>query len=171
MTTKEFAHATMLVSSLRNRLAHANALKDAAEKERNELAAHVSAHVDALKQSNAQCGEYLRQNEQLQAAKDRLQNKLAETTKDLAYSRLAVDTMCARDKRFKETGARCGAKDGEDIGDFIERSYADREKLHSELVEVRASLASVSAERDSLKRTLKEWEEAETTPHVRVALL
>jgi len=41
--------------------------------------------------------------------------------------------------------------------------------LHSELVEVRAALASVSAERDSLKRTLKEWEEAETAPHARVA--
>jgi len=40
--------------------------------------------------------------------------------------------------------------------------------LHSELVEVRAALASVSAERDSLKRTLQEWEEAETEPHVRV---
>ena len=40
--------------------------------------------------------------------------------------------------------------------------------LHSELVEVRAALASVSAERDSLKRTLKEWEEAETKPQQRI---
>ena len=41
--------------------------------------------------------------------------------------------------------------------------------LHSELVEVRAALATVSEERDSLKRTLQEWEDAETEPHVRVA--
>lgn len=46
---------------------------------------------------------------------------------------------------------------------------ADRSTLHKELVEVRAALASVSEERDSLKRTLKKWEEAETAPHVRVA--
>ena len=45
---------------------------------------------------------------------------------------------------------------------------SDRDKLHSELVEVRAALASVSAERDSLKRTLKEWEEAETKPQQRI---
>ena len=178
------------------------------------LRTDLELHTDALVKSNAQCAEYLRQNEQLRAelatarvsaasleriqataakwgasgqedaghfiertatdlefmrlAKDEMQNKLAETTKDLAYSRLAVDTMCARDKRFKETGARCGAKDGEDIGDFIERSYADRNKMHSQLVEVRAALASVSEERDSLRRTLQEWEEEETKPHVRV---
>jgi len=79
--------------------------------EYNEAAALVvrlrkdlELHTDALKQSNAQCGEYLRQNEQ----------------------------------------------------------------LHSELVNVRAALASVSAERDSLKRTLKEWEDADTAPHARV---
>jgi chromosome segregation ATPase len=112
MTPKEFAHATMLVSSLRNRLAHANALKDAAENERNELAAHVSAHVDALKQSNAQCAEYLRHNEML---------------------------------------------------------AADRATLHRELVEVRAALAATTEQRDSLKRTLEEWSNADTTPHVRVA--
>ena len=72
----------------------------------------VELHTDALKQSNAQCGEYLLHNEML---------------------------------------------------------AADRATLHKELVEVRAALASVSAERDSLKRTLKEWEEAETAPHARVA--
>lgn len=79
--------------------------------EYNEAAALVvrlrkdlELHTDALKQSNAQCAEYLRQNEQ----------------------------------------------------------------LHSELVNVRAALASVSAERDSLKRTLKEWEDADTAPHARV---
>jgi len=86
--------------------------------EYNEAAALVvrlrkdlELHTDALKQSNAQCAEYLRQNEKL---------------------------------------------------------AADRATLHKELVEVRAALASVSAERDSLKRTLQEWEEAETAPHVRV---
>ena len=82
-----------------------------------------------------------KERDALQAAKDEMQNKLAETTKDVADLRLAVDTMFS----------------------------ADKERLHSELVEVRADLATVSAERDSLKRTLKEWEEAETKPHVRVA--
>jgi len=41
--------------------------------------------------------------------------------------------------------------------------------LHSELVEVRAALASVTEQRDSLKRTLDEWSNAETKPHERVA--
>jgi len=104
MTPKEFAHATMLVSSLRTRLGHATALAAAVTNERDDLAKQLAAHVESLKLSNAQCGEYLRQNEQ----------------------------------------------------------------LHSELVDVRAALASVSEERDSLKRTLKAWEEAETKPHVRV---
>lgn len=101
-------------------------------------------------------------------AKDELQNKLAETTKDLAYSRLAVDTMSAQDKRFTETLAKCGAADGEDIGDFIERTCAERDKLHSELVEVRSALADVSAERDSLRTTLAAWEAADTTPFLKV---
>ena len=64
----------------------------------------------------------------------------------------------------------------ERLTDDLSASNAERdtlhdyaEKLHTELIEVRAALAAVSAERDSLKRTLKEWEEAETTPHVRVA--
>lgn len=42
------------------------------------------------------------------------------------------------------------------------------EQLHSELVTVRAALASVSAERDSYKRTLDEWSNADTAPHERV---
>ena len=111
MTPKEFAHATMLVSSLRTRLGHANALAAAVTKERDDLAKQLAAHVESLKLSNAQCGEYLLHNEML---------------------------------------------------------AADRATLHKELVEVRAALASVSAERDGLKRTLTEWEEAETAPHVRV---
>jgi hypothetical protein len=40
--------------------------------------------------------------------------------------------------------------------------------LHSELVEVRAALATVSEERDSLQRTLDEWSNADTEPHDRV---
>lgn len=105
MIKTEFDEVAKLIVSIRRDVETLTAKCAALEAERDELAAHVSAHVDALKQSNAQCGEYLRQNEQ----------------------------------------------------------------LHSELVEVRADLATVSAERDSLKRTLKEWEEAETKPHVRVA--
>jgi chromosome segregation ATPase len=101
-------------------------------------------------------------------AKDELQNKLAETTKDLAYSRLAVDTMSAQDKRVTETIAKSGAADGEDIGDFIERTCAERDKLHGELVEVRSALADVSAERDSLRTTLASWEAADTTPFLKV---
>ena len=91
MTKQEFDEMAALVVWLRKELEHTNQ--------------HLVAHIDALTKSNAQCAEYLRQNEQ----------------------------------------------------------------LHSELVDVRAALAAVSAERDSLKRTLTEWEEAETTPHVRVA--
>lgn len=40
--------------------------------------------------------------------------------------------------------------------------------LHSELVEVRAALASVTEQRDSLQRTLDEWSNADTKPHERV---
>ncbi len=64
----------------------------------------------------------------------------------------------------------------ERLTDDLSASNAERdtlhdyaEKLHTELIEVRAALAAVSAERDSLKRTLKNWEEAETKPHARVA--
>jgi hypothetical protein len=90
MTQDEYNEAAALVVRLRKELEHTNQ--------------HLVAHIDALTKSNAQCAEYLRQNEQ----------------------------------------------------------------LHSELVDVRAALASVSEERDSLKRTLQEWEEAETKPHARV---
>ncbi len=155
MTKDEYNEAAALVVRLRKELEHTNQ--------------HLVAHIDALSKSNAQCGEYLRRNEQLQAAKDEMQNALAEAIKDLAYSRLAVDTMRARDKRFTETIAKCGAAAGEDIGDFIERTAAERDKLHSELVEVRAALASVTEQRDSLQRTLDEWERADTKPHERVA--
>jgi hypothetical protein len=40
--------------------------------------------------------------------------------------------------------------------------------LHSELVEVRAALAATTEQRDSLKRTLDEWERADTKPHERI---
>lgn len=105
MIKTEFDEVAELIVSIRRDAETLTAKCAALEAARDELAAHVSAHVDALKQSNAQCAEYLRQNEQ----------------------------------------------------------------LHSELVDVRAALASVSAERDSLKRTLKNWEEAKTKPHARVA--
>ena len=79
MTQDAYNEAAALVVRLRNELEHTNQ--------------HLVAHIDALTKSNAQCGEYLRRNEQ----------------------------------------------------------------LHSELVEVRAALASVTEQRDSLKRTLDEW--------------
>ena len=54
----------------------------------------------------------------------------------------------------------------------LDRISAERDtmqtKLHSELVNVRAALASVTEQRDSYKRTLDEWERADTTPHERV---
>ena len=154
MTKQEFDEMAALVVRLRKELEHTNQ--------------HLVAHIDALTKSNAQCGEYLRQNERLQAAKDEMQNALAEATKDLAYSRLAVDTMCARDKRFTSTAALCGAGANEDVGDFIERTVAESGKVHSELVEVRAALAATTEQRDSLKRTLDEWERGDTKPHERV---
>lgn len=94
----------------------------------------LELHTDALKQSNAQCGKLLVQNEQLTAELDRMKGdplpiKLVGKLKDVETS---------------------------------------NKTLHSELVDVRAALASVSAERDSLKRTLQEWEDAETKPHERV---
>ena len=91
MTNGEYNEAAALVVRLRKELEHTNQ--------------HLVAHIDALTKSNAQCGEYLRQNEQ----------------------------------------------------------------LRSELVEVRAALASVTEQRDSLQRTLDEWSNADTEPHERVA--
>ncbi len=58
---------------------------------------------------------------------------------------------------LRQSNAHCG------------KLLVQNEQLHSELVKVRSSLASVSAERDSLKRTLDEWSNAETKPHARVA--
>ncbi len=122
MTPKEFAHATMLVASLRTRLGHANALTAAVTAERDDLAKQLAAHVESLTLSNAQCAEYLRHNEMLRAELDRIS---AER-----------DTM--------------------------------QTKLHSELVNVRAALAATTEQRDSLRRTLDEWERADTKPHDRV---
>ena len=90
MTKEEYNEAAALVVRLCKELEHTNQ--------------HVVAHIDALTESNAQCGEYLRQNEQ----------------------------------------------------------------LHSELVKVRAALAVTTEQRDSLKRTLAEWERADTKPHERI---
>lgn len=172
MTQDEYNEAAALVVRLRKELEHTNQ--------------HLVAHIDALTKSNAQCGEYLRQNEQLRA--------------ELATTRVAAASL----ERIQATAAKWGASGQEDAGHFIERTAtdldfmrlaknemqknlaettkdvadlrlavdtmfsADKERLHSELVEVRAALASVSAERDSLKRTLKEWEEAETKPQQRI---
>jgi len=161
MNKDEFSEMAALVVRMRDVTAGVEEVND-------ELTKALAANVDALVKSNAQCGEYLRQNEQLHAAKDEMQNALAEATKDLAYSRLAVDTMCARDKRFTSTAALCGAGTNEDVGDFIERTAAERGKLHSELVDVRAALAATTEQRDSLQRTLDEWSNADTEPHDRV---
>ncbi len=91
MTKQEFDEMAALVVRLRKELEHTNQ--------------HLVAHIDALTKSNAQCGAYLRQNEQ----------------------------------------------------------------LHSELVDVRAALAATTEQRDSLRRTIAEWERADTKPHERVA--
>ena len=91
MTTKEYNEAAALVVRLREDLV---------------------LHADSLQRSNAQCGEYLRQNERL---------------------------------------------------------AADAAALHRDLVNVRAALASVTEQRDSLQRTLDEWSNADTQPHERVA--
>jgi len=139
-----------------------------AKAERDKLQADMAALVEDLKASSNLIRAADKDLDDLKSAKDEMQNKLAETTKDLAYSRLAVDTMSERDKRFTETIAKCGAVTGEDIGDFIERTCAERDKLHGELVEVRSALADVSAERDSLRTTLANWEAADTAPFVKV---
>ena len=51
---------------------------------------------------------------------------------------------------------------------WYDDAKGERDKLHSELVEVRSALADVSAERDSLRTTLAAWEAADTTPFVKV---
>ena len=57
---------------------------------------------------------------------------------------------------LKQSNAHCG------------KLLVTNEQLHSELVEVRAALAATTEQRDSLKRTLDEWERADTKPHERV---
>jgi hypothetical protein len=51
---------------------------------------------------------------------------------------------------------------------LVHAAETERDKLHSELVEVRSALATVSAKRDSLRTTLASWEAADTTPFLRV---
>ena len=58
---------------------------------------------------------------------------------------------------LRQSNAHCG------------KLLVQNEQLHSELVEVRAALASTTAQRDSCRRTLYEWEHADTKPHERVA--
>ena len=93
----------------------------------------LELHTDALVKSNAQCAEYLRQNEQLRA--------------DVA----AVAEELKRD-----------------ISSLVHAASAERDKLHRDLVEVRAALAATTEQRDSLQRTLDEWSNADTEPHDRV---
>ena len=119
MTKEEYNEAAALVVRLR--------------KELEDATQDLSLHYDALKQSNAQCGEYLRQNEQLRAD---------------------VATVAEELKR--------------DISSLVHAASAERDKLHGELVEVRAALAATTEQRDSLKRTLDEWERADTKPHTRI---
>ena len=110
----------------------------------------VELNTDALKQSNAQCAEYLRQNEKLRA--------------ELETARVAAASL----ERIQATAAKWGASGQEDAGHFIERTATDLEFVHLQLVDVRAALASVTEQRDSLRRTLAEWERADTKPHERV---
>ena len=120
MTQDEYNEAAALVVRLRKELEHTNQ--------------HLVAHIDALTKSNAQCAEYLRQNEQLTAELDRMKG----------------DPL-----PIKLVGK---LKDAED----------SNKTLHSELVEVRAALAATTEQRDSLRRTLDEWERADTKPHERI---
>lgn len=134
MTKQEFDEMAALVVRLRRQVEIEQSRATHESRERHALVLQLSAHVDALKQSNAQCSKLLVQNEQLTAELDRMKGdplpiKLVGKLKDVETS---------------------------------------NKTLHSELVNVRAALASVSAERDSLKRTLKEWEDADTAPHARV---
>jgi hypothetical protein len=57
---------------------------------------------------------------------------------------------------LKQSNAHCGTL------------LVQNEQLHSELVEVRSALAATTEQRDSLKRTLDEWSNADTTPHARL---
>ncbi len=62
-------------------------------------------------------------------------------------------------------------KSNAQCGEYLrhnEMLAADRATLHRELVDARAALASVTEQRDSLRRTLDEWERGDTKPHERV---
>lgn len=62
-------------------------------------------------------------------------------------------------------------KSNAQCGEYLrhnEMLAADRATLHRELVDARAALASVTEQRDSLRRTLDEWERADTKPHERI---
>lgn len=142
MTFEEFYDMAGVVVRLRKDLEAVERLATDRERERDQardelgpVALQLSAHVESLTLSNAQCAEYLRQNEQLTAELDRMKG----------------DPL-----PIKLVGK---LKDAED----------SNKTLHSELVEVRSALASVTEQRDSLRRTLNEWERADTKPHERVA--
>jgi hypothetical protein len=142
MNKAECDEIARLVVSVRKDVEAMAAKGAALEAERNDLAKQLAAHVESLKQSNAQCADYHKRIELLA-------QELHETAAERHRLQLDCDAMQMKIAAF----------DG---------VINDRDKLHSELVEVRAALASVSAERDSLKRTLQEWEEAETKPQQRI---
>jgi len=134
MTKQEFDEMAALVVRLRRQVEIEQSRATHESRERHALVLQLSAHVDALKQSNAQCSKLLVQNEQLTAELDRMKGdplpiKLVGKLKDVETS---------------------------------------NKTLHSELVEVRAALASVTEQRDSLRTTLASWEAADTAPFVKV---
>lgn len=106
----------------------------------------------------------------------RLRKELEDATQDLS---LHYDAL-------KQSNAHCGKLlvQNEQLTAELDRMKGDplpiklvgklkdaedsNKTLHSELVEVRSALASVTEQRDSLRRTLDEWERADTKPHARI---
>ena len=80
----------------------------------------------------------------------------------------AINALDQIDKNITDASALYGRRAGETVSAFIERIASVRDQFYRELVDVRAALASVTEQRDSLKRKLDEWEHADTNPHERV---
>ena len=79
MTKDEYNEAAALVVRLRKELEHTNQ--------------HLVAHIDALTKSNAQCGEYLRQNEQLHSELVKVRSALAATTEQRDSVKRTLDAL------------------------------------------------------------------------------
>ena len=79
MTKQEFDEMAALVVRLR--------------KELEDATQDLSLHYDALKQSNAQCAEYLRQNEMLAADRSTLHRELVEVRAALAATTEQRDSL------------------------------------------------------------------------------